>query len=90
MYVTNLDDPGSGRTFVGSSTGWYERVEGETGAVAFSPVADSLEEVRQRLSADESARMSEMDNEFAGMVREEFREQAPLYPEAPELSDQEE
>lgn len=89
VYTTSAQAPSEGRTFVWARTRWYERVEGDTGAVAFTPIADSDQELRDSLSPDESAALSELDDEVAAAVRDEFLEQTPLYPEAPELSDQE-
>lgn len=89
VFVTNPDEPEVGRTFVWALTKWYERMVGETGAVAFPPITETEEELRETLSPQESADLTEVDDTFAEMVREEFLEQAPLYPEAPELSDQE-
>lgn len=88
VFTTAPDDPESGRTFVWALTKWYERAVGETGAVAFPPLAESEEELRGTLTAEDSASLTEVDNTFAEMVRDEFLEQAPLYPAAPELSDQ--
>jgi hypothetical protein len=90
IFVTNPDAPEDGRTFVWALMGWFERVEGETGAVEFSPVAADEEELREWLSA-QGVEITEIDVdiEFGRIVREEFLEQSPLYPEAPELSDQE-
>ena len=59
------------------------------GALAFPPLAESEEEVRETLTPEESAELTEVDDTFTEMVRDGFLEQAPLYPEAPELSDQE-
>ena len=89
VFTTNPDDPGEGRTFVWAKTRWYERLEGTSGAVAFTPVADSENELRVWLSQQQLAELTELDDEEAYMVREEFLEQSALYPEAPELSDEE-
>jgi hypothetical protein len=61
------------------------------GNVAFSPVTDSEEELRSWLTQElglEATEMDEVDNEYAETVCEEFLNQTPLYPEAPELSDE--
>jgi hypothetical protein len=90
IFVTDPDNPEEGRTFVWAETSWFERIEGDTGAVEFSPVAEDEEELREWLSEqDLEITEIDIDNEFARTVREEFLEQTPLYPEAPELSDQE-
>jgi hypothetical protein len=90
VFVSSPDSPDDGRTFVWSPTGWFERLEGDSGAVEFSPVAQDEEELREWLS-EENVEITEIDvdEEFGRTVREEFLEQSPLYPEAPELSDQE-
>jgi hypothetical protein len=90
IFVTDPDNVDEARTFIWAPTGWYERIEGDTGAVEFSPVAEGEEELREWLSEqDLEITEIDVDEEFARTVREEFLEQTPLYPEAPELSDQE-
>jgi hypothetical protein len=90
IFLTDPDNPEETRTFVWAFTGWFERVEGDTGAVEFTPVAQDEEELREWLSQQgEEITELDIDHEFARTVREEFLEQSPLYPEAPELSDQE-
>ena len=44
---TNPDRPEKGRIFVWTKMGWFERLEGSSGNVAFTPVADSEEELRE-------------------------------------------
>jgi hypothetical protein len=41
VFVTNPDNLDEGRTFVWAKARWYERLEGEMGNVAFSPITDS-------------------------------------------------
>jgi len=89
VFATNPDDPSEGRIFIWARTKWFERMEGPSGAVAFSPVADSEHELRRWLSQQGSIELTELDDEYAEMSRQEFLDQAPLYPEAPELSDEE-
>ena len=89
IFTTSTGDPESGRTFVYALTKWYERIEGETGAVAFSPVAGSEAHLREWL-AEAGLEIDEIsaDDGFAWDVRDAFLEQIPLYPEAAEDSDQ--
>jgi hypothetical protein len=89
IFLTDPDSPEDARTFVRALTGWFERIEGYTGAVELTPVAQDEEELREWLS-EQGLDITELDvdNEFARTVREEFLEQTPLYPEAPELSEQ--
>jgi hypothetical protein len=90
VFVTQESDPEEGLTFVWARARWYERAEGEMGNVAFTPIADYEEELRQWLSeAGQQSDLTEMDDDYAQMVAQEFLEQAPLYPEAAELSDEE-
>jgi hypothetical protein len=37
IHGTNTDHPGEGRIFVRTKTGWFERIEGSPGNVAFTP-----------------------------------------------------
>lgn len=88
IFVTSPDGPEEGRVFVWSKGRWYEREEGDSGAVEFAHVADSEAELRHRVFQQEKAKLTELDDDFAYMVREEFMDQTPLYPEAAELSEQ--
>ena len=87
VFVTNPNDLEESRTFVWAKARWYEWLEGEMGNVAFSPVADSEEELRSWLTQEDGLEVTEVDSEYSETVREEFLDQTPLYPEAPELSD---
>lgn len=88
VFVTSPNDPAEGRTFVWAKARWYERLEGEMGNVAFSPLTDSEEELRSWLTEETGLESTEVDSEYAETVRQEFLDQTPLYPEAPELSDE--
>jgi hypothetical protein len=88
VFVTNPNDPEEGRTFVWAKARWYERLEGQMGNVAFSPLTDSEEELRSWLTEETELESTEVDGEYAKRVREEFLDQTPLYPEASELSDE--
>jgi hypothetical protein len=56
--------------------------------VAFSHITDSEEELRSRVTQATGLELTEVDSEYAETVREEFLDQPPLYPEAPELSNE--
>lgn len=88
VFVTNPDNLEESRTFIWAKARWYERLEGEMGKVAFSPLTDSEEELRSWLAQENETEATEVDSEYAETVREEFLDQTPLYPEAPELSDE--
>jgi hypothetical protein len=93
VFGTDIDNPEHGRAFVCTKMGWFERVEGPWGDVAFSPVADSETQLRNSLAqqGNPEVDLSALDNEYGRTVYQEFMEQAeqPLYPEAPENSSQE-
>jgi len=88
VFGTQVEDPWNGRVFVWGKMGWYERLEGESGAVAFSPIAHSEEALRRQLHAEGAPALVDLDDDFASLVIQEFSEQVPLYPESPELSDE--
>jgi hypothetical protein len=82
---TNPDDPEAGRIFVWTKMGWFERLEGQWGDIAFTPVAESEEELRELISRDNpEADLNELGGEFRKKVSEEFIEQSPSYPDSPE------
>lgn len=89
VFVTDPDAPEDGLTFVWARTQWFERIASEeTGAVEFSPTSMDEPALREWLS-QQGLELTELDDEYARTVREEFLAEDPLYPEAPELSNQE-
>jgi hypothetical protein len=66
IFVTDPDNLDETRTFVWSPVGWFERIEGDSGAVEFSPAAQDEEELREWLS-EQNLEITEIDvdNEFA-------------------------
>ncbi len=90
IFTTNPRNPQTGHTFVWAWTEWFEREEGDSGAVSFTPIADSEPELRKWLSLHHhESELSEIKGLFARDVRDEFLEQVPLFPEAPETSSEE-
>jgi hypothetical protein len=95
IFTTDPDDPSEGRTLVWAKTRWYERVEDdETGAVEFPRVADTDAGLREWLAAQAGINPEDLteldtDDDYFREVYSEFVNQTPLYPEAPELSDEE-
>ncbi len=89
VFSTNAGNPEDGRTFVWYPDGWFERIEDESGAVAFSPAADREEDLRDWLRQQGCSDFDEPDDGFAQLVRSEFLDQNPPYPGIPELSDEE-
>ncbi|MFO8010426.1 MAG: hypothetical protein R6U89_06375 [Dehalococcoidia bacterium] len=89
VFVTNPENPLEGRIFVWAWTQWFERIEGEWGNVAFTPVTISESGLREWLPNMENGplELSDADDDIADMVSGEFAEQVPLYPEGEELFD---
>jgi hypothetical protein len=84
---TNPDDPDKGRIFVWTKMGWFERLEGESGDIAFTPIAESEKELREVISRDNpNTDLDDLRGEFRKMVSEEFIEQSPSYSDSPENS----
>jgi hypothetical protein len=87
IFGTDPDNPEDGRIFIWTKMGWLERIEGSWGNVEFTPVADSEDDLRDWLARqDASVDLVELDDDYAHMVYDEFIEEEPLYPEAPENS----
>jgi hypothetical protein len=94
IYGTNPADPEHGRVFVWSKVGWFERVGGPWGDVAFTPAADSEDELKDWLSQtipDLDFVEVDLNTDFGKTAFAEFKEQSEyaLYPEAPENSSEE-
>ena len=94
FFGTDADNPENGRIFVWTKMGWFERVEGPWGDVAFIPVADSEDELRDWLAQDDpniDLVALDINSEFGRMVLQEFKEQSEdaLYPGSPENSSEE-
>jgi hypothetical protein len=90
IYGTNQADPEEGRIFVWTKTGWFERIAGLHGNVAFTPVADSETELRELILRDApTLDFIELSGEFRKMVSEEFMEQSTDYRDTPVYSEDE-
>jgi hypothetical protein len=87
---TNPDNPEKGRIFVWTKMGWFERLAGSSGGVAFTPVADSEEELRELISRDDpNTDLDDLTGKYRKMVSEEFKEQSPSYSDSSEESNEE-
>ena len=87
---TKPDAPGEGRIFVWTKMGWFERLEGPSGDVAFTPVADSEEELRELISRDNpNTELDDLRGKHRKKVSEEFIEQSRSYSDSPEDSNEE-
>jgi hypothetical protein len=92
VFGSNPDNPEKGRIFVWTKMGWLEREEGPWGEVAFSPIADSEDQLKDILNEeDPDSDLVELEGKLGKTVYQEFMESAEstLYPEAPETSDEE-
>lgn len=87
---TNPETPEEGRIFVWTKMGWFERLEGPSGNVAFTHVADSEEELRELISRDNPrADLNELGGKYSKKVSEEFLEQSLSLSDSPEDSSEE-
>jgi hypothetical protein len=87
---TNPHNPEKGRIFVWTKMGWLERMEGQSGDIAFTPIAESEKELREVISRDNpNLDLDDIRGEFRKKVSEEFIEQSPSYSESPEDSNEE-
>ena len=87
---TNASAPEDGRVFVWTKMGWFERLEGPSGDIAFSPVADSEEELKELISRENSrAELHAVGGAFRKQVTEEFEAQSPSFSDTPEDSGEE-
>ena len=74
----------------GLKMGWFERLEGQSGDIAFTPVADSEEELRELISRDNpKADLDDIRGKYRKKVSEEFIEQSPSYSDSSEDSREE-
>ena len=77
VYGTNPNNPDEGRIFVWTKMGWFERIEGSQGNVAFTPITDSEADLRELIARDNpSMDLFELGGEYRKMVSEEFNEQS--------------
>jgi hypothetical protein len=85
VYGTNRDNPDDGRVFVWTKMGWFERIEGLLGNVAFMPLAESEDELRQLIAQDDpNFDLTEIGGDHRKMVSEEFVEQSISDQDSPE------
>jgi len=90
IFGTDPANPDNGRIFVLTNTGWFERIEVQSGAVAFTFIVQSESELREYISRDDpSANLVQLGGEYRKMVSEEFMEQETSYRDSPEYSDEE-
>ena len=90
IFGTDSDNPDDGRIFVWTKMGWLERLQGRSGDVAFTPIAQSESELRELILRDDpSADLVQLGGDYRKMVSEEFMEQSPSYRDSSEYSDEE-
>ena len=84
---TQPDNPEEGRIFVWTKMAWFERLEGQSGDVAFTPIAESEKELREVISRDNpNAELYDITGAFRKQVVEEFIDQSSSYADSPEDS----
>jgi hypothetical protein len=87
---TDRDNPEEGRIFVWTKMGWFERIEGQSGDVAFTPIAESEDELHELISRDDpSVDLFPLGRKYRKMISEEFMEQSESYRDSPEYSSEE-
>jgi hypothetical protein len=70
--------------------GWFERLEGPSGDIAFTPIADSEEELRELISRDNpNTDLDDLRGKYRKRVSEEFMEQSSSYSDSSEDSSEE-
>lgn len=85
VYGTNRENPDDGRVFVWTKTGWFERIEGLLGNVAFTTIAESEEELRELIEEeDPQFDLIELGGDYRKTVSEEFIEQSTTDQDSPE------
>ena len=90
VYGTEAANPDNRRIFVWTKTGWFERVQGESGGVAFVPAAKSEDELRELISRGGTPDdLVQLRGEFRKTVIEEFMEQVTSYEDSGEYSEEE-
>jgi hypothetical protein len=90
VYGTNLEYPEDGRIFVWTKNGWLERIEGVSGNVAFTPIAENEEELREIVRREQpGADIFQLGGDYRKTVVEEYLEQESSYRDTPEYSEEE-
>jgi len=84
---TNPDNPEKRRIFVWAKMGWFERLEGPSGDIAFTHIANSEEELRELISRENpNTDLDDLRGKYRKRVSEEFMEQSPSYSNSSEDS----
>jgi hypothetical protein len=90
ILSTDLEEPEEGRIFVWTKEGWFERIEGSAGNVAFTHIADSEDELRQLVREDApSADLYPVGGESRRLISEEFVEQYRSFLDSPDSTREE-
>jgi hypothetical protein len=91
VLVTDADNPEDGRTFVWTKMGWFEREEGTLGAVGFTHIAESEEQLKALLQEeDANLDLTEAFGAYRKTVTAEFMEQEPPVPDDADNSSEDE
>ncbi|MEX2431062.1 MAG: hypothetical protein WD645_03995 [Dehalococcoidia bacterium] len=90
VYTVQVGAPIEGRVFVVDDARWYERLKDDNGKAFYAHMADSDEEFHLRLSEEGEQTPMELGTEdaIARVALDEFVQEGFLYPEVPEVSDE--
>jgi hypothetical protein len=79
-----------GKIFLWTKLGWFERIVGESGDVAFTPVAQSEDELRKIIARyNPSADLVPLGGNYRKIVSEEFMDQSLSYEDSAQYSEEE-
>ncbi len=79
ILSTDPENPEEGRIFIWTKMGWFERIEGPTGDVAFIPVAKSEDELHELIARDDPEfDLIPLAQKYRRRVSDEFMEQSTL------------
>jgi hypothetical protein len=74
---TDPENPEEGRIFIWTKMGWFERIEGAMGDVAFIPVAKSQDELNELIARDNpSFDLNPLSPKYRKSIADEFMEQS--------------
>ena len=80
IFGTNPANPAKGRIFLWTKAGWFERIEGESGDMTFTDVAQSEAELRDFVKRDDpSADLVQLGIEYRKKTAAEFTGDLEIY-----------
>ena len=80
IFGTNPNNPEEGRIFLWTKAGWFERIEGESGDLTFTDVAQSEIELRDFVKRDDpSVDLVQLGTEYRKKTAAEFTDDLEMY-----------